>query len=110
MKPINVTIDKESLQRLDNQCKREGRNRSQQIRELIKTGRLPISFNNINLIPMEEPGEVKEKISNTSIDADLTIIGFNSEKIKTSGYDVFTGYDKVGNVLFVSSNKEKEIK
>ena len=36
MKPINVTIDKESLQRLDNQCKREGRNRSQQIRELIK--------------------------------------------------------------------------
>ena len=36
MKPINVTMDKESLQRLDNQCKREGRNRSQQIRELIK--------------------------------------------------------------------------
>ena len=84
--------------------------KSEEIRELIKTGRLPISFNNINLIPMKEPDEVKEIISNTSIDADLTIIGFNSEKIKTSGYDVFRGYDKLGNTLFVSSNKEKEIK
>ena len=36
MKPINITIDKESLRKLDSQCKREGRNRSQQIRELIK--------------------------------------------------------------------------
>ena len=36
MKPINITIDKVSLAKLDNQCKREGRNRSQHIRELIK--------------------------------------------------------------------------
>jgi len=84
--------------------------KSEEIRELIKTGRLPISFKNINLIHMKEPDKVKEKIANTSIDADLTIIGFNSEKIKTTGYDVFTGYDKLGNILFVSSNKEKEIK
>lgn len=84
--------------------------KSEEIRELIKTGRLPISFNNINLIPMKEPDNVKEIISSTSIDADLTIIGFNSKKIKTRGYDVFTGYDKLGNILFVSSNKEKEIK
>lgn len=82
----------------------------EEIQELIKTGRLPISINNINLIPMEEQDKVKEIISSTSIDADLTIIGFNSEKIKASGYDVFTGYDKLGNILFVSSNKEKEIK
>ena len=58
---------------------------------------------------MKVPGKVKEEISNTSIDADLTIIGFNSVKIMASGYDVFTGYDKLGNILFVSSNKEKEI-
>ena len=84
--------------------------KSEEIRELIKTGRLPISFKNINLIHMKDPEKVKEKISDTSMDADLTIIGFNSEKIKATGYDVFTGYDKLGNILFVSSNKEKEIK
>jgi hypothetical protein len=81
-----------------------------QIKELIMTGRLPISFNNINLISLKkDSNDVKETISNTSIDADLTIIGFRSEKIKTEGNVVFTGYDKLGNILFVSSNKEKEI-
>lgn len=84
--------------------------KSEDIKELIKTGRLPISFKNINLIHMKDPEKVKETISNTSVDADLTIIGFNSQKINQSGYEVFTGYDKLGNILFVSSNKEKEIK
>ncbi len=82
----------------------------EEIRELIKIGRLPISYKNINLINMKDPEMVREKTSLTSLDADLTIIGFNSEKITTVGYELFTGYDNLGNVLFVSSNKEKEIK
>jgi len=82
-----------------------------QIKELIQTGRLPISFKNINLIPLnQDSSNVKETISKTSIDADLTIIGFRGEKIKTEGNRLFTGYDNLGNILFVSSNKEKEIK
>jgi predicted HAD superfamily phosphohydrolase YqeG len=80
-------------------------------KELIKAGRLPISLKNINLIALtEDKSDMKETISTTSIDADLTIIGFRSEKIKTEGHQLFTGYDKLGNILFVSSNKEKEIK
>jgi hypothetical protein len=53
---------------------------------------------------------MKETISKTSLDADLTIVGFRGEKIKSSGHKVFAGYEKLGNVLFVSSNKEKVIK
>ncbi|MFC2090324.1 amino acid permease [Bacteroidota bacterium] len=81
-----------------------------QIKELIKTGRLPISLNNINLIPLNEEQNVKETISDISIDADMTIIGFRNEKLKTEGSSIFTDYDKLGNILFVSTNKEKEIK
>ncbi|MDA3822502.1 MAG: hypothetical protein PF450_07845 [Bacteroidales bacterium] len=82
-----------------------------QIKELIKTGRLPRSFNNIILSHLhKEKEDVKETISNTSIDADLTIIGFRNEKVKTEGSTIFTDYNKLGNILFVSSNKEKEIK
>jgi amino acid transporter len=84
--------------------------KSEELKGLIKTGRLPISFKNINMIPLQEKDKTKEIISSTSLDADLTIIGFRSEKIKTAGIDLFTGYDKLGNMLFVSSNKEKEIK
>lgn len=83
----------------------------EQILELIQTGRIPISYNNINLIPLKnQSDDVRQTISNTSGDADLTIIGFRSEKIKTEGIGLFSGFDNLGNILFVSSNKEKEIK
>ncbi len=32
------------------------------------------------------------------------------EELKTEGYKLYTGYDQLGNVLFVSANKKKEIK
>jgi hypothetical protein len=57
-----------------------------------------------------DTNNVKETISKTSMDADLTIIGFRGENLKTTGNRLFTGYDNLGNILFVSSNKEKEIK
>jgi hypothetical protein len=80
------------------------------LNDLIKSGRLPISPNNIKLIPMESDENKREIISRTSMDADLTIIGFRHQKIKTEGISLFTDYDRLGNILFVNSNKEKEIK
>lgn len=78
---------------------------------LIKSGRLPISPSNINLIPVEENENNKKTISRYSVDADLTIIGFNylhSEDIQAE--ELFNGYGDVGNILFVSATKAKEIK
>lgn len=78
---------------------------------LIKSGRLPISPSNLNLIPMKTGQKSKEVISKYSIDADLTIVGFNyheSDHIKAE--QLFNGYDDVGNILFVSATKAKEIK
>ena len=54
--------------------------------------------------------ETREVIGEVSVDADLTIIGFRHEQLKTEGYKLYTGYDRLGNVLFVSANKKKEIK
>jgi len=78
--------------------------------DLIKSGRLPISPSNVELIPAEPNVNSKQIISQKSIDADLTIIGFRSELIKAEGIKLFTGYEDIGNMLFVSSMKEKEIK
>lgn len=79
------------------------------LKEMIKTGRLPISANNIRIIPSKENVGTKEIINQNSADADLTIVGFRSELIKKTGKDFFMGYDNVGNVLFVNSQNEKEI-
>jgi amino acid transporter len=78
--------------------------------KLIKSGRLPISPSNVELIPVDSVTDTKAIISNKSVDADLTIIGFRSELIKVEGIKIFSDYEDIGNILFVSSTKEKEIK
>ena len=78
--------------------------------DLIKSGRLPISPSNVELIPVDSDTNPKAIISKKSVDADLTIIGFRSELIKAEGIKIFSDYEDIGNILFVSSTKEKEIK
>ena len=76
---------------------------------LIEAGRLPISLNNIELIPHEEGVDVKSVINSYSKDADLTIMGFRSEVVKKKGIQIFDKFENIGNILFVNTNKEKEI-
>lgn len=77
--------------------------------DLIKSGRIPISATNINLIPMEETQSKEKIISERSMDADLVILGFRYERIRTEGAKIFTGYENLSNTLFVSSNEEKNL-
>jgi hypothetical protein len=84
--------------------------RREKLMFLIKSGRLPISPGNIQLIPFDDQRNIKSIITEKSVDADLTIVGFRHELIKAKGIEVFTGFGDIGNVLFVSSQKEKEIK
>ncbi len=81
-----------------------------ELKKLIKQGRLPISMGNISMVSSREDKTSREVIGETSVDADLTIIGFRHEQLKNEGYKNFTGFDKLGNILFVSANKKKEIK
>ena len=83
--------------------------RKEELKQLIKEGRLPISLTNISLISAEGDRGTREIIGEVSLDADLTIIGFRHEQLSTEGYKLYTGYNKLGNVLFVSANKKKEI-
>lgn len=78
-----------------------------QLLELIKTGRLPISPSNIEMVPFSNES-LKDLISTYSVDADLTMIGFRTEMIK-NGMQLFEGYPDLGNILFVSANKAKII-
>jgi amino acid transporter len=77
---------------------------------LIKSGRLPISQNNIELIPREENTDNKAIIRKKSIDADFIIIGFREIDVEGNKEYLFEGYEDIGNILFVNSNKQKPIK
>ena len=77
--------------------------------ELTREGRLPISPKNIELIPQREDQTPKDLINKHSQNADLTIVGYRAELLKRAGTEVFSGYDNVGNVLFVNALEEKSI-
>ena len=82
-------------------------NKHKQLMDLVKGGRLPISPSNIEMIPYVH-GNQKNVISSYSQDADLTLIGFRNEMLKGS-LEFFEGYQDLGNILFVSANKAKDI-
>jgi solute carrier family 12 (sodium/potassium/chloride transporter), member 2 len=79
------------------------------LRRLIYSGRLPISARNIEMIPQDSGVDRRVLIREKSQDADLIITGFRGEAVKKMKRDLFSGYDGVGNVLFVNTKKEIDI-
>lgn len=77
---------------------------------LIEAGQLPISKNNIRVIPRTADIELKAIINHESRDADLSIIGIRSEALKHGGKAVFEGFEKMGNTLFVNAAQHRRIK
>jgi len=90
---------------------REGQDEEmrQELTALISSGRLPVTEQNIEIIPLEEGMTVKGIINERSSMAALTMIGFRSEGLKHNGELVLGGYDKTGTILFVNSRNQKEI-
>lgn len=79
--------------------------------QLTSSGRLPISANNIMVLPLDEGKSRLDLINDYSQDADLTLIGFHEGMIKTeNSIELFEGYDNIGNILFVNTFSSKFIK
>ena len=91
-------------------CKEEEYDQTREnLLELVKTGRIPITEKNIQIIKKDENVSHKKLIKEHSADAGLIIIGFRAEHIKDFGADMFMDYESVGDMLFVNSHRQKEI-
>ncbi|WP_282037420.1 amino acid permease [Saccharicrinis aurantiacus] len=80
-----------------------------EIKQLIQDGRLPITLNNVEIIPIEEETNIKTTINQRSADAGFCIIGFRGEQLKKQGIELFNGFDSIGDTLFVNSSRIQEI-
>ena len=78
--------------------------------DFIESGRLPIAPQNMKMVPQDQEKGTKAIINERSKNADLTIIGFIGELAKKKKIDTFEGYNDLGNILFVNSINNKEIK
>jgi len=89
------------------ECQSE--NVKRELEELIATGRLPITLNNIEIITLSEKQTMGEAVNEHSHNAGLTIIGFLDDAIKHGHTEFFTEFNNIGDVLFVSAIKSKKI-
>ncbi|PPK85177.1 amino acid transporter [Neolewinella xylanilytica] len=82
----------------------------QRMYDLIETGKLPISRNNIEVLCRLDDTDVRGVIASRSGEADLVIMGFRDEALKRMKKELFAGYDEIGNVLFVNAAEAVEIR
>ena len=82
----------------------------QRMYDLIETGQLPISRNNIDVLCRQDNTDSRSVIARKSGEADLVILGFRDEALKRLKGDLFAGYDEIGNVLFVNAAGEVQIR
>lgn len=82
----------------------------QRLYDLIETGQLPISRNNIEVLCRQDDTDSREVMARKSGEADLVILGFRDEALKRIGPEYFGGYDEIGNVLFVNAAGEVKIR
>ena len=71
---------------------------------LVNSGRIPITIRNVEFIKQEKHNTYKQIINERSADAALTIIGVNEDLINNFGYNLFTDYSEIDDVLFVNAN------
>jgi hypothetical protein len=83
--------------------------REAKLRELVRSGRLPIAQRNVEVIVPEADTDRRQIINAWSRDADLTLIGKRRESVRRQGADAFQGYDELGNVGFVIGVTDVEI-
>jgi amino acid transporter len=79
------------------------------MKELVKSGRLPITEKNIETIIQDAHVPTKSIINTHSQNAGLVIIGFRGETIKHEKEKVFDKYDYLGTTLFIHSHNQKVI-
>ena len=80
-----------------------------ELSELVRSGRLPITEKNIEIILENSGMTSKNLINEKSNSSALTMIGFRPEVLKHNGEIILNGYDNIGSVLFVNSSNQKEI-
>ena len=90
-------------------CKEETDDVLTHLKELVKSGRLPITSQNIEIIIQSGAIAPKAIINEYSSDAGLTIIGFREEMLTHEESKHFQNYDDIGNILFVNSHNKKDI-
>ncbi len=77
------------------------------LRDLIHKGRLPISPQNVQVLPYTDWKSYEALVEQTSGEADLVMMGFTREQFCRFGTDVFTRFAGLRDTVFVCSEDQE---
>jgi len=80
-----------------------------QFTEMVISGRIPITMKNIQFIKKEEDVKSKDLMQEYSIEAGLVFVGIHPNLIKHKGTALFADCEKLGDVVYVYSNRKVPI-
>jgi hypothetical protein len=85
--------------------RREVKERSEELHEMITEGRLLISQKNVLVIPTDDTIDFQRLVEVRSGTADLVMMGFTTERAERKGPELFRRFPACRDVLFVSAEE-----
>ncbi len=76
------------------------------LEEMVATGRIPVSPRNLSIFPTDKQIEFSALVAEYSEGSDLAILGFTPGRLAKRGIELFDKHPSLGDVLFVSSQRE----
>ncbi len=83
----------------------EVQERRERLNEMITTGRLPISRKNLQVIGTDERSDFADLVLQRSAAADLVILGFTGERLRSKGIELLQRHPSLHDVLFVCAEE-----
>jgi len=85
--------------------RREARERTEEIHDMISEGRLLISEKNVLVIPTDDDIDFGRLVEARSATADLVLMGFTDQRLGAKGAELFRRFPSLRDVLFVSAEE-----
>ena len=88
---------------------REASERRAELREMIGSGRIPVTEKNIRIIPTSADTDVVKLVEAQSEGADLVVLGFTEERLRHRGTELLRRYPALRETLWVAAAEAIEI-
>lgn len=75
------------------------------LERMIAAGRLPISLQNLVIIPTDDRSDYDQLVAERSASADLAIMGFTTARLESRGRELFRRHASLKDVLFVNAQE-----
>ncbi|MCA1636681.1 MAG: amino acid permease [Acidobacteria bacterium] len=80
--------------------------RRKKLKEMILSGRIPVTEKNIEIIPTDDRVDFNRLVEARSSAADLTVFGFTDERLREKGSELFLRQPALRETLFVSAQQQ----